>query len=122
MSPAPLQPLFILLTQWLSCSTVTFDSVHMGSSPWCAGKRILLKGKGKKKKLLFAFSFAISTMADFSDVNRFAIFPTIEQTCEPAPARCSAPTSNLRGLLCGVGAGRAVGGAEGWPGGSQKAC
>lgn len=57
MSPAPLQPLFILLTQWLSCSTVTFDSVHMGSSPWCAGKRILLKGKGKKKKAIICFFF-----------------------------------------------------------------
>lgn len=55
MSPAPLQPLFVLLTQWLSCSTVTFDSVHVGSSQWCAGKRILLKGKGKKKAIVCFF-------------------------------------------------------------------
>lgn len=29
--------------------------------------------------------------------------------CEPAPACCSAPTSHLLGLLCGLWAGRAAG-------------
>lgn len=60
MSPAPLQPGFVLLTQWLSCSTVTFDSVHVGSSQWCAGKRDPLERKREKKKhyyLLFLLQF-----------------------------------------------------------------